>query len=310
MKDIKVLLDNSAIKESFFTKLEQNNILDLVEHSIISFFLPDVVFFENFIPLKNKDYKKFSLLLDFSFKYCNQVFLPLRKIIEQEIHNDKGKGIKYFYSKSVIDEFKNDYKNNNVFWDIKKYNKDKINNQEIFSSINNYIDKHLNLIANVKSNSDLKNYIAYCVQQYSYANLNTEIIYKVLKKGNTPKENAKSVYEFISAYFLSKVMIYNFSTSYEQINKLFKKDNYFWIFYNTYFCTLISRVSYPDFHKDSTYFDNDYISYMKDMDILVSDDCRYMKDCFCCVYKSSSKKIMTTNDFISYINENYKKFKM
>ena len=300
MSEIKILLDNSVIKEDFFKLLDENNILKLVHEKKISFYLPDIIFFENFIPLHVKDYNRLKVLLDNCFKYCKNIFLPLRKIIEQEILNSHC-CTNCFYEIDIINEFIKNYSNGNAFWNINKYCNDASNNQQIFDMINKFVDENIIQIFTIKSKTELEGYICEIIQKYNYLNIDKMLLYKNFQKGNSPKENAKEVYGYIAACFLTNIMISNFNTTYSQIKKLFQNDNYFWTYYNTYFCTLISRVFYGNFHKDSNYFDNEYITYMKDLDILVANDSSYMKDCFNEVYKNTSKHLMKPKEFINYL---------
>ena len=214
MDTTKILLDNSIIKENFFDLLNKNNIIKYVNNGVISFYLPDTVFFENFIPLHAKNYNKLKILLDHCFNYCSNVFVPLRKIIEQEINF--GFCNNCFYEKILINQFIHDYSTNNAVWNIKKYYNDKLNNKKIFDAINNFIKENFIQICTIKSKLDLENYVDEKIQKYKYLNIDKNILYKNYQKGNSPKENAKEVFAFISSYLLTNFMIYNFNTSYKE----------------------------------------------------------------------------------------------
>ena len=51
-----------------------------------------------------------------------------------------------------------------------------------------------------------------------------------------------------------------------------------------------------DIHKDKKYIDNEYITLMKDLDILIAKDKSYMRDCFYSIYANTNKEIIAPDD--------------
>lgn len=293
------MLDNSVIKENLFNEFDKNNILKLVDSNKITFYLPDIVFFENFIPLAKKNYQKLVKLLDYCFTYCKKVFLPLQQIIEQEIKNPYENNYSYFYEANFIEQFKNDYTNSHVCWNMEKHQQDKNIIKDNYNKINHFILCNKEQIDKIQKKDDFSNFAQTIIKKYNLYEYSAIISNKV--KGLSPKANAKEMYCVLVTYFLTEIMSKSFDTNYERLKTLFRKDNYFWIYYNTCFSTLTSPINKKNFHKDKTYLDNIYITYMKDLDILLSNDKKYMKDNFNTVYENSDKCILNFNDFMDYI---------
>ena len=300
---IKILLDCSAITINLFESFENSNIIDLVNSKKISFFLSDVVFYEKFIPLltKNENAKneqEFDRLLDYCIKYCSEkIFLPVKDIIKYEVNYNDGNKEYYFYPHLKLPNLRNKYKNFIQKRDKNYYKNLRETNKKIFELMNSaYIDENKAIIDKIKSKKDVELYLSYLIEKYNNFKLDESFFRKLINKNVPPKDNAKNLHSFVSAFLLSQNLISISSANYIKISKLFNNDNYLWTYFRVYFFTLTARVMENDIHKDKKYIDNEYITLMKDLDILIAKDKSYMRDCFYSIYANTNKEIIAPDD--------------
>ena len=134
---IKILFDNSVLKDNLINLFEKNNIFDLKNKGLLSFYVSDMTFHENIIGLSYIANKKkfYNRIVNFLFKYSDyNFFKSVDNIILYELSNQDFKDNYYLYSKNLIATFYNDFKNNNANWNaIKEIHQNKIkSNSKIY----------------------------------------------------------------------------------------------------------------------------------------------------------------------------------
>ena len=163
-KQIKVLFDNSVLKDNLINLFEQNHILDLKNNGLLSFYVSDMTFHENIIDLSYIESKKdfYNRIVNFLFKYSDYNFFKgIDNIISYELSNKNFEDNYYLYSKEQITTFFNDFKNNYANWDsIKEIHRNKIkSNSEIYEESIKILVEEENETKNLKSNVQINNYI-------------------------------------------------------------------------------------------------------------------------------------------------------
>jgi len=161
---IKVLFDNSVLKDNLINLFEQNHILELKNNRLLSFYVSDMIFHENIIDLSFITSKKdfYNRIVNFLFKYSDYNFFKgVDNIILYELSNENFEDNYYLYSKEQITTFFNDFKNNYANWDsIKEIHRNKIkSNSEIYEDSIKILVEEENEIKNLKSNVQINNYI-------------------------------------------------------------------------------------------------------------------------------------------------------
>lgn len=306
-KQIKVLFDNSVLKDNLINLFEQNHILELKNNRLLSFYVSDMTFHENIIDLSYIASKKdfYNRIVNFLFKYSDYNFFKgVDNIILYELSNENFEDNYYLYSKEQITTFFNDFKNNYANWDsIKEIHRNKIkSNSEIYEESIKILVEEENEIKNLKSNVQINNYIEKFVTKDLFLKEHSSKILNELKVLPSKERLIKFLNYKMDSMVIGQFII-KYKTIFKNIIKLYLQDTYLKKYMEIYKYYL--TFHYEDRTKcfDKSFNDNEYICCMKNLDILLANDSHYMKHCFEDIYKNTNKKILNPDDFIEYLKD-------
>ena len=301
---MKILVDANVVEEETLNLFEKNSILNLVKRNKIAFYLSDILFGECIFPNLSDDTEKTKPLIEKFFQYADErIYAPICEIINKEIRKTKGK---YWFLPLV--ESKNLKKNTfdkNTFDKISKY----------YYQLKSYEDRQYKLFqpfldGNKKFISQASKYSKSYFEKILINTIKTLDLPPVLEHQiindvttqKTNKEKIKTLIRFINLYSIYKKEIGS------KISQLPESFNTLDCQYLTNYISAIEyHLSYsflePKEKIDKYFRDDFYVCYMKDLDILLSKDSHYMKNCLNYVY-NNKKLILSPVEFINYLKNN------
>ncbi len=301
---MKILIDTNIVEEATFNLFENNNILDLVKRNKITFYLSDILFGECIFPNLNNDVAKTKPLIEKLFQYADErIYAPVYDIINKEIRKTKGK---YWFLPLV--ESKNLKKNT-----FNKNTVDKVS--KYYYQLKNYEDKQYKLFqpfieannrfisqASKYSKSNFEKMLIDTIKSLNLSSIIKQQIINDVVSQKTNKEKIKLLIRFINLYLIYGKEIGG------KISQLPKSFNTLDCNYLTkYISALEYHLSYsflkPNEKFDKYFRDDFFVCYMKDLDILLSKDSHYMKNCLNHVY-NNKKLILSPIEFIDYLKNN------
>lgn len=294
---MKILLDTNTIEEKTFDLFKQNNIFDLVKRNKMNFYSSDVLLGERFYNLYQYDTDLYKKLLDLTLLYTDErIFAPIGDILKKELHPKFKKSKYWFIPISKANEFKNKLLTSDIHIRTiqrfsNNYNKQKTN----YSMYKQLIEDRKINSSRLKdiSRVDLQNFIKRFVSDFFIDETLKKIILEDIHRISDKQEQLNRLFHYNCSISLSVVL--------EAPLNNFKFDN---TYFELFLKTLTYPIDNPNSPYDKNFNDNSYLCYMKDLDILISNDTRYLKSCFKYIYRNTNKKIMTVEKFIEYIGQN------
>ena len=306
-KPIKILFDNSVINVAIINLFEQNNILDLKNKGLLSFYVSDMTFHENIIDLsyiakENNFYKR---IVNFLFIYSdNNFFRKIIDIIEYELNNENLCSNYFLYPETFIKQFKDDFDKGFVNWDniIENHRRTINDNEKIYKNYKKFIRDTEIEISKIKSNNDFNDYIETIMFNENYFNEWESIIRNDLSTHKLKEKIIKFLQWRFELYIIDQYSD-KFKVDKKFLIRNLKSKPYLQRFLgNMLYCfTFKFENATKDKCLDVTFNDNEYIACMLDLDILLSNDVSYMKHCFESIYENTNKLILTPLEFINYL---------
>ncbi len=309
---IKILFDNSILKDNLINLFEQNHILDLKNNGLLSFYVSDMTFHENIIDLFYINDKKdfYKRIVSFLFRFSDfNFFKKLDDIILYELSNKKFVDKYFLYSQNIIKQFYIDFKNNNANWNkiITAHRTKTQININIYSEYKKIIQRIENEISKLQSNNDYDSYVENEINKDLILFKYKDIVLDSIKEFKGKNKVIKYLDWWAVMLLANQLGIKYDSNEIEILKNALTGDTQYlkeYLDIMTYCFTFRFENNSKKF--DSKFNDNEYICLMKDLDILLSNDSNYMKHCFENVYQDTSKKILKPKEFIDYLkNINY-----
>lgn len=292
---MKVLLDANIIKNENLETLSRFKDLKTFE-----FYLSIALLVQRFVPLAKFNKIEFETWLRILFDICEERVLDdFRCITMKEINPKRKKGHKYqFCSIAEMSKIKKNFLagnfNHSIFdkiQDSKQASRDivceseALYKQKDFSTKERVRNEEQKLIEFLTENNFPK--LNEVKEEFSQANSLIDKM-KIVCKYYTEVD-------FLQWHTNNQLSLQTF---YDKTHKYPYLD----IFLKSYLFGALYKVNNPNKKVDKDWhIDNGYIITMKDLDILLSNDTGYMKECFECVYGGNSsvnsKKIMTLQEF-------------
>ncbi len=320
---MKVLLDVNILDEELITKFKENNILDLVESNKITFFLSNILLLQKFVPYYNYDKtankENYYNLLNFLLKLCDdRIFDDSCQIVMKEFNNKARKGKYCYINCAKAKELKKEFLEQDItylkdfFSKANEFKKNLVtiadnDSQKLFNKIQPILDKnydeYLVLLKNI-----------FTEQNYSIEIIDAiDSVNKYLHGSSDTRKHFLEVLKIRIEYLITRLFIIQTLNLGRDciLNYVDNPINYPYTQkrIQSYTFLLTRKLEAQILKKDipskdnDAIFDNEYICLMQDLDVLLTNDESYMKDCFDYIYGNNKKQILTLDNFLEYIKE-------
>lgn len=313
---MKILLDANIITLDNIHLLLSNKIKKLISSNQLTFYLSVELLLQRFIPLIHSKPSEYERLIIGSFEVCDErIFTSIEYLLQKELR-DNIKGKYYFCSLTQGKILRNNFLNKTIGKNEIEHVKNSLAIKEIARKKNIELNKTL-------INSDLtilkKGSSPYLIDDWEQQTdklyqdfpdyLNN--IHNYIKEETLKYKTANN--KILYKHFVESILrVWNAKTIIKTVlNK--EEDTFKNWFYNRsrfpYLTNFLEAMVFQStdnivgkhigFDKDADH-DNVYICYMTDLDILLSNDTKYMKKCFNYVYKDT-KQILTMDELLVLI---------
>lgn len=297
----KIIIDTNILKKEKIQKIMSSKIKDKCGKNI-KLYISEVILKQRLLPLYHSKYiQDYDYYVDFIKTYCEKDIIDAAsEIVKRELKNEFSKTSMYSKYKTSDIQFLNSPNNKIHTYDVEPQNNIKI------SAANNYksfIKEIINEIANLKSNEDWKQYCYKFIYKYEFAVSQLTQFIEAHDKYNKGifMELVKLWWKY--ATIAGTLRFFKFPNADNKAVDIVKNNN---IPQNSF---LHYQFRADDFIMDYCLVQNKkidydapndiiYISCMKDFDILLSDDTKFMKECFEELYPNKNKQILTLKEFL------------
>ena len=297
----KVIIDTNILKKEKIQKIISSKIKDKCGKNI-KLYVSEIVLKQRLLPLYHSEYiQDYDYYVDFIKTYCEKDIIDAAsEIIERELRNNFSKTSMYSIYKTNDIQFLNSPYNKIHTYDIETQNNLK------YRAANNYksfIKEIIDEISNLKSSEDWKQYCYKFINKYDFAvNQLTQFIEKHDKfNKDIFMELVKLWWKYATvAGTLRFFKLPNADNKAVDIvkNNNIPKDSFLYYQFRADdfimdYCLMQNKRMDYDAPNDII-----YVSCMKNFDILLSDDTKFMKECFKELYPNKNKQILTLEEFL------------
>ena len=297
----KVIIDVNILKKEKIEKIISSKIKDKCGKNI-KLYVSEVLLKQRFGPLYNSPYAQdYDYYVNFIKTYCERNIIDAAsEIVKRELKNEFSKtSIFSNYKTRDIQSLNSPYNKIHAY-DIKSHNNLKIS---ATNNYKNFIKDTTNEISNLKSSKDWQQYCYKFINKYDFAvdqltkfidahdKFNKDIFMELVKLWwkyatvtgtlrffKVPDADVKAV-NIIKNNNIPKNSFLHYQ---------FQADD----FVMDYCLVQNKKIDYD------TPNDIVYVSCMKNFDILLSDDTKFMKECFEKLYPNKNKQILTLDEFL------------
>ena len=329
---MKVIIDNNIIRHANIEKIKKTNILKKVQKGEITFYACAKIFSQliPFLRHKCKNRQIRQEVVNFFFDLINKqyMFPSIAEIANREISmlNTGNLIDNFWFDKYTPDQIKN-MKNNlslqQALDSILEQGESEFSKEDIkqaHMAIKTFQENNYNLIKQYckQTYQNIDNNIRFEAQKIGFDEKNIEAFTNIVKSVDDKNLNNEKRKEKIYKNLFDKLLEYNLLISLKNqivnkekhilLNDVDYINNYYKNYNDVNFTKLIIeatkygysyKVNNPNCGYDDDWInDTSYICCATFVDILLTDDTKYLKDAFKYIWREN-KKIMTLDEFIS-----------
>lgn len=297
----KVIIDVNILKKEKIQKIISSKIKDKCGKNI-KLYVSEILLKQRLTPLYNSPYvQDYDYYVNFIKTYCERNIIDAAsEIVKRELKNEFSKTSIYSKYKTNDIQFLNSPYNKIHTYDAETQNNLKNNAANNYKS---FINEIKNEIAELKSNEDWEQYCYKFINKYNFAinqltqfleehdKCNKSVFMKLVKLWwkYATVEGTLRFFKLLNADDKAIDIVKNNNIPKDSfLYHQFQADD----FIMDYCLIQNKKVDYD------TPNDIIYVSCMKDFDILLSDDTKFMKECFERLYPNKNKQILTLKEFL------------